>query len=481
MTKKKKTSASKSPDIEGLKRFAVSVDRASPFKFAGRTDELEVFYLNLDRLWESWREGDPGEQASWPGEIFLFQGAPGAGKTAMLDRLGFAKAKTPECDLKEHLPPKTPVRVYDLNLEDMECPAEMKRKIARTFFPELDKDKELDGKKTSRKGGGAGFNLGPLTIQWITGTSKELPAAVWEDIEDNIRNFPWGHEPVLVMVDEVQNLGDLAKYSLNWLHKGKHGLPIIPIFGGLAWAEDRLDELLLSRLSDDRVFTLDVLSEAECGQIVDAFYKRFRVSGVAEAGEQWKALLYERSQGWPQHLYVGMKALAKGLARVEGNLAKAMKTERKAILEDEEKRRYQYYGRRAKSSRLHGKEILAALAIEICKPDEGLLPSALARVVRDASKQAEDELSEYALPEGMNGLQFVKDMVRAGILHEYRPVSESGNPMPIHVRVPIPSFRTYLLQVLKEWESLQNQPRKATAPSSNDSESPAASLPVPGM
>ena len=481
MTDLKKNSTPKSPDIEGLKHFAASVDREPPFRFAGREDELRIFQRNLNGLWKRWREGDPGEQAPWMGQTFLFQGAPGAGKTAMLERLGLAQAKTPECDLQENLPPETPVRVCALEKGDMKNMAFLKRRIARTFFPFDEKDKELDGKEISRKSGGAGFNLGPLTIQWIKGTSKEVPAAVWADITGSIRNFPWGHEPVLVKFDEVQNLAEDASDALDWLHKGEHGLPIIPIFGGLAWAEDRLDELMLSRLSDGRVYTLDRLSEAECGQILDAFYKRFRVSGVAEAGEQWKVLLYERSQGWPQHFHVGMKALAGGLARAGGNLAEAMKTEREAILEDEEKRRYQYYDRRTRSSRLHGKEILAALAIDICKPDEGLLPSVLARAVRDASKRAEDPLSEYALPEGTGPLQFVKDMVKSGILHEYRPVSKSGNPMPIHVRVPIPSFRTYLLEVLKEWESLQNHPGKAAAPSSDDSGSSPDSMLGPGM
>ena len=482
MTDLKKTSTPKSPDIEGLKHFAASVDREPPFRFAGRTDELDVFQLALDDLWERWRTGKPGKQAPWMGQTFLFQGAPGAGKTAMLEQLGLAQASTPEVDLQENLPPKTPVRVCDLDPEDLECPAEMKRKIARTFFPGLDKDKELDGRETSGKSGGAGFNLGPLTIQWITGKSKELPASVWEDIEDNIRNLPWGHEPVLVMVDEVQNLSDLARYGLNWLHKGKHGLPVIPVFGGLAWAEDRLDELLLSRLSDGRVYTLDRLSEAECGQILDAFYKRFRVSGVAEAGEQWKALLCERSHGWPQHFHVGMKALAGGLARAGGNLAEAMKTEREAILEDEEKRRYQYYDRRTRSSRLHGKEILAATAIRHIPSETSILKDDLADIVEDIHKTAGSPPSRsLRLPGSLSEDEFVKDMIKSGILHEYRPVSESGKSMPIHVRVPIPSFRTYLLEVLKEWESLQNHSGKAAAPSSDDSESSAASLLGLGM
>ena len=483
MTDLKKTSTPKSPDIEGLKHFAASVDREPPFRFAGREDELRIFQRNLNGLWKRWREGDPGEQAPWMGQTFLFQGAPGAGKTAMLERLGLAQARTPEIDLQENLPPETPVRVCALEKGDMKNMAFLKRRIARTFFPGLNKDKELDGKEISSGGGGAGFNLGPLTIQWMAGKSKEVPAEVWEDIEDNIRDFPWGHRPVLVKFDEVQNLAEDASDALDWLHKGEHGLPIIPIFGGLAWAEDRLDELMLSRLSDGRVYTLDRLSEAECGQILDAFYKRFRVSGVAEAGEQWKVLLYERSQGWPQHFHVGMKALAGGLARAGGNLAEAMKTEREAILEDEEKRRYQYYDRRTRSSRLHGKEILAATAIRHIPPGTSILKDDLADIVEDIHKTAGSPPSRsLRLPGGLSEDEFVKDMIKSGILHEYRPVSKSGNPMPIHVRVPIPSFRKYLLEVLKEWESLQNHPRKAVAaPSSDDSGSSPESLLEPGM
>ena len=221
----------KVPDIESLEIFAFSSDRATPPRFVGRTDELKVFQLTLNGLWKMWREAKPGEQVPWMGETFLFQGAPGAGKTAMLGRLGLAQANTPEVDLQENLLPKTPVRVCALEKGDMKNMAFLKRRIARTFFPGMNKDKELDGKEISSKGGGAGFNLGPLTIQWMAGKSLHRVYTLKKLSEKDCM------EAVQAFFDKYKVIGDkaqrnkwgqlIAEDCMGWpqhLHAGMQGL-----------------------------------------------------------------------------------------------------------------------------------------------------------------------------------------------------------------------------------------------------------------
>ena len=461
----------KVPDIEGLEIFAFSSDRATPPRFVGRTDELKVFQLTLNGLWKMWRTGKPGEQVSWMGETFLFQGAPGAGKTAMLGRLEFAQAKTPECDLQEHLPPKTPVRVCDLDLEDLKCSADMKRKIARTFFPLDEKDKELDGKEISSKGGGAGFNPGPLTIQWMAGKSKEVPASVWDDIKDNIRDFPWGHEPVLVMADEVQNLGEEASDALDWLHKGKHGLPIIPVFGGLAWSAKRLDELGISRKSLHRVYTLKKLSGKDCMEAVQAFFDKYKVIGDKAQRNKWAQLIAEDCMGWPQHLHAGMQGLAEALVLAKGLLAD---TDREFARKRARARRNQYYNQRLGSPRLKSRRYLATAAVErLTCADMDMTVAELGDEVEDIHTQAVSaKIARLRLPAGMSGEEFAETMLQAGLLHEHEETAE--------LNVPIPCFTDYMINFLEKWRKKNPHIKTITNPSAEEQNRSQTGL-EPGM
>ena len=72
------------PDFDALKHFAGLTDReASPF-FGGRTDEIATVERALKRIHEKALEDHlcPAD-----GETVLFQGAPGAGKSALLYHL----------------------------------------------------------------------------------------------------------------------------------------------------------------------------------------------------------------------------------------------------------------------------------------------------------------------------------------------------------------------------------------------------------
>ena len=60
-----------------------------PIFFAGRTDEVGAVELDLARLVRQRMGGEKkGPPPKWKGVTRLFQGAPGAGKTALLERLG---------------------------------------------------------------------------------------------------------------------------------------------------------------------------------------------------------------------------------------------------------------------------------------------------------------------------------------------------------------------------------------------------------
>ncbi len=426
------------PDLRGLREFSESTDREAPVAFVGREEQIGALKRDLEtrfRQWQGW-EG-PGFPSAWEGATWLFQGAPGAGKTALLRQLKSLKARVPVGDGAV----SGDVRVGACLPEegDLKDPESLKRKIARAFFPEDEKDKELAGRESSRKGGRWSFSIGPVHFGVSAGKSQDKPSMVWEDVAEEIKRNRRMHTCVLLLVDEAQALGDRARESLMWLHEGTHGLPIVPVFGGLAWTKDRLGELGISRLSGGRVHILEALSEDECREAVRAFFRKFRVAGVAEEGEKWEGLIARRSQGWPQHLHVGLQALARGLVKeeVDGDLKQ---TGGKAVLQDEAERRKRYYQDRLGSAFLKSKRYLAAAAVA-CLDEfpEGATRSRMAGAVQKISDRAggAGAHNDLALPKGMDAAGFVDGMMKSGILHE------DGDG---YLSVPIPSFRDFLIE-----------------------------------
>ena len=522
--KKQRSETVKPADPETLRQnlldFSRDTGRERPVVFAGRKEEKDAVTGDLEsRLrkrmeWErkhalararvtdarvtdthvvdaSCRDGAKGTEASaedalpprpprWESATWLFQGAPGAGKTALLRNFGEMKIQTPAGEGAA----RGGVRVHSLHITDMNLLNDMwelQKTIASAWIPGA--DKAMEAWKMLQ----AGITLPGATA----GRTTRRKVLSWNDVVNKVLGDPDRYSPLMLTVDEVQKVDGAAKFQLEWLHQGNDGLPIIPVLGGLAWAAERLGELDIdiSRAGDDRVRLLEELSEDECGEVVDAFFDKpeFGVIASPEEREQWKEWLVEKSDGWAHHLNAGLKALAKVLAREEigRNVKNINKENEQAVFDEEERIRHQYYDARLGSPRLKGKEILAAKAIRICKKGDLVLFSALAKVVHEASEKAGGAglIDDMSLPEGMNALQFVNEMLKAGILHEYRPISKiTGRSGVKRVKVPIPSFRKFLLDILKDWEGSQSQPQenKSDAPSSDSSDN-QVKLSDPGM
>ena len=72
------------PDLDALRRFSELPDREATPYFGGRADEIGLVERALNRIRERAREGHWQPSG---GETILFQGAPGAGKSALLHHL----------------------------------------------------------------------------------------------------------------------------------------------------------------------------------------------------------------------------------------------------------------------------------------------------------------------------------------------------------------------------------------------------------
>ena len=470
------TPVSQTPDLEGLREFATKTGRVDPPAFVGRTKIIENFVRDLRTRTREWRyrpKGKPREgekknawKGAWKSATWLFQGAPGAGKTALISqlepltvpkktwltrtRLALALGKNTE----------RPVQVCQINnlniLEDM---WELQKKIAGTWIPGA--EKEMEARRMLEMG---------VSLEVAHGKEQtEKTLMSWEDVVKKVTGNPGEYPPMLMMMDEAQAINHKAGKQLLWLHQGNDGLPIVPVFGGLAWTRKHFKSItpVLSRIDGNRAITLEALPEEDCREAVHRFFEKYQIIASPQAKEKWAQAIADDCMGWPQHLHFSLQGMALALIApdVDGNLDRADLEKARQYAEEQ---RNDYYSDRLDSKELERKDILVAHGAKACNPDRTTTPFALAKVIHEASEKAggAGTMSASALPEGMSATQFVDVMERAGILHEYRPVSKTtGKPLPLQVKIPIPSFRTYLLDILESPTEPEDQHDQNLAPS----------------
>lgn len=130
-----------------------------------------------------------------------------------------------------------------------------------------------------------------------------------------------GGKPIVVLVDEIQNADEQNRQFLADLHHGigfgKHA--VLPVYFGLNSASSNLEALGLSRLGDDAIIDLDVLTLQNCK---NSFYEMLKEHHVVtdELTEEWVELMVQDSHGFPHHLTVALRTTASVLVRDHGRM-----------------------------------------------------------------------------------------------------------------------------------------------------------------
>ena len=206
------------PDLEALERFAALGDRRSSPFFAGPREEMEaVERLCAEALAVARRGG------AMEGATLLFQGAPGAGKTALFSEMSrrWARGETVRGGAA---PIAVPVFPGDLADE-----AVVAAGIARAVDPETERSwRETETRDIAGQAGIPG--LGRVGGSRRTATAPPAPS-----LGELCRRFPpssWVR-PVCLAVDEVQTVREAATDVLVKLHSGLPGLPVVPVLAGL--------------------------------------------------------------------------------------------------------------------------------------------------------------------------------------------------------------------------------------------------------
>ena len=265
-----------------------------------------------------------------------------------------------------------------------------------------------------RRGFGAfGVTLGPA------------PGVPDEGIMDVVAANPalWQENRVVLFIDEAQNLNpgsESARDLLETIYQGRAGAAVGVCFGGLPDTKGVLGDMGISRLPSRRTPRLGPLPIPEAETVIRRAFHQFRV----RSGEGWIAPLAERSCGWPQHVQRHLAAALEVIRDAGLNAGRADFA--KAVREGDRLREAYYHDRVESMATYEDEATLVAQAFR-STPQKWLSN----RDIAAAAGLSEDPPAYSA---------FRQAATRAGLL-----IRGEGPDEPLgHYKVAIPSFGAFL-------------------------------------
>ena len=381
--------------------------------FGGRTAEFDGFRRGALAL----AEGAVG------GESIIVQGAPGAGKTALM--LECMEA------VRRHSTPPDPWVAVQLEPDILASASDLLSVIAQQVAIERLRLAETVSsaravavrtatilEKARREVLERGFQA--LGTQLGAESSAQHTAA-WL-FRRAASHF--GGVRIVTFVDEAQNIpvGKRARATIDRLHRGTEGIALLPLFFGLSNTERVLGECGISRPGSERLFELrPMTSDESVGSLAEAFDAYgFGAPGIER--DRWIRALADESQGWPQHL--NRMAVAAG-TEMRNNGCRLERASLRRAISAGRKMKRDYYEKRLGRA-MNCPELYKRLALAAERKD-GVLP-----------KDAIERLAAPTLGElGVDLDTFLLESLHAGLLAP----TTSGR---YAYRFPIPSLIQFL-------------------------------------
>ncbi|MCY4233069.1 MAG: ATP-binding protein [Bacteroidetes bacterium] len=332
----------------------------SPF-FHGREEIIDNFNIVLD-----------DHKAHKDGTTFMIQGAPGAGKTALLDVLS-KHAK------------KNGWKPILINTNTLWSPDELLRRLDKS------------GRQITSFGAEAGVDHvghGSFNINIKTAAHT---------ISDILRGQK---KPLLLILDEAQTLGmpDVVPSEmkcvtisvLKEIHNGDLERPIMLLAGGLGTTESGFETFAISRFGGDCTIQLWRLDKkSECAVIRDWLIEEGRAKGDPHT---WIQSIAEQAHGWPQHIISYIKP---ALKYIESNNRFMSDEGLELVLEEGAKYREEYYQKRVKGVDKTKREALAKIFSSVPLGDTILRDDIVSALQEEYSQEVAEELFNRALDQGI--------------------------------------------------------------------------------
>lgn len=337
------------PDLDGMRAFIARGDRERPDVFVGRDDVVAALGETLEVL---------EREATLRGAPRIVQGAPGAGKTALMHEL--------HARWQERSAAGQPPLVLTVPTDGFASRDVLVALVAEAMgIGQL--ELPVHTKATEVRGGvkipGVEGQRGRISTRHYTGAPITF--------ETLRRHCPpdW-RRPVVLLVDEAQQLPPDGvridehgkEHPLNTsvaeLHRGEHGLPILPVYFGLSSTRGVLSILGASRVAAGATYNLAGISADEALKVGLETLAKYSPGGSAEDLERWARACAEQAYGWPQHLNNNISACFTVLLDSAGDLGRASLD---AAMDIADRMRRKYYDERVAAIGRYGEAGLAAV------------------------------------------------------------------------------------------------------------------------
>ena len=252
---------------------------------------------------------------SW-GTTFLVQGAPGVGKSALLHECG-KHARAQEW------------QVVKVGVESLWKPYKLLDSLGLT-------DKYKLSEKSMQ------FGLKNLFRRGYKSTRPE------PTVESILKD---GQQPLLLILDEAQALGDkdvppsqhktTAIHVLEFIHNGELGRPVILLAAGLGGAKRGFGELEIPRFAANCFVELGALDKGSERAVIRDWIKK--EGGAKGDPAAWIDAIAQETHGWPQHIQ-SYANLAADQLKAYGRIMES--DQLNAVLEAGRESRTEYYKER---------------------------------------------------------------------------------------------------------------------------------------
>ena len=377
-----------------LQKFAVRGDRGRASIFVGREVELALIRDRLDLLVE--RQTD-GESAPGSDLTTVIQGAPGAGKSALLEKIAEdwpqgEEGKPTAIRLAASVLKLPTAGLLEIILQQVSGHAGIQRTLAR-FLRSISVNI-------------AGVAEGAFDIDPSQLTSESLT-------------------PIILLFDEMQSPfieGDTELQSnlaenIRLLHMGEHGAPVFPVYAGLTTGADLLLSTGLSRLSMGSELILSGFSDAEMDELMMRFVDEYLSSArpTSPTLERWGYALCRDSQGWPMHCRNFLIALCEQIREKDW---RPEDIDLDVVRMRAQQLRFRYYAQRMQDA-LGGQEARVSTVLEALRQDgpmpRGEIIGLIAKTYKD---HPPGNLEGEVMPDGVRARKAFDAMLHSGIVQK---------------------------------------------------------------